>query len=142
MSLKDFKIASDVVTFRGGSLELRGLSLNDFSVLMRGYMAELNNLFKLYEDDANRDLAITQSVKFATTIVQEAPNMVAQMIVLCGDEDQELLPVAAKLPLPVQVECVRKIIELTFEEAGGAKKFLDSLVGMVKVMGPSGATPD
>jgi hypothetical protein len=36
----------------------------------------------------------------------------------------------------VQVECIRKIIELTFEEAGGAKKFLDSLVGMVKVMGP------
>jgi hypothetical protein len=141
MSLKDFKIASDVVTFRGGSLELRGLSLNDFSVLMRGYMAELNNLFKLYEDDASRDLAITQSVKFATTIVQEAPGMVAQMIVLCGDEDQSLLPTAAKLPLPVQVECVRKIIELTFEEAGGAKKFLDSLVGMVKVMGPSGATP-
>jgi hypothetical protein len=136
MSLKDFKIASDVVTFRGGSLELRGLSLNDFSVLMRGYLPELNNLFKLYEDEATRENAISQSVKFATTLVQEAPQMVAQMIVLCGDEDQSLLPVASRLPITVQVECIHKIIELTFEEAGGAKKFLDSLVGMVKVMGP------
>jgi hypothetical protein len=136
MSLKDFKIASDVVTFRGGSLELRGLSLNDFSVLMRNYLPELNNLFQLYENEATRDNAISQSVKFASTVVQEAPGMVAQMIVLCGDEDTSLLPVAAKLPITVQVECVRKIIELTFEEAGGAKKFLDSLVGMVKTMGP------
>jgi hypothetical protein len=136
MSLKDFKIASDVVTFRGGSLELRGLSLNDFSVLMRNYLPELNNLFQLYENEATRDNAITQSVKFASTVVQEAPGMVAQMIVLCGDEEQSLLPVAARLPITVQVECVRKIIELTFEEAGGAKKFLDSLVGMVKTMGP------
>jgi hypothetical protein len=143
MSLKDFKIASDVVTFRGGSLELRGLSLNDFSVLMRGYLPELNNLFKLYEDEATRENAISQSVKFATTLVQETPQMVAQMIVLCADEDQSLLSVAARLPITVQVECIRKIIELTFEEAGGAKKFLDSLVGMVKTMGPGVTeTPD
>lgn len=138
MSLKDFKIAREVVTFLGGSLELRGLSLNDVSTLMRGYVGEINNLFKLYEDDATRDLAMTQSVKFATTIVTEAPHLVAQMIVLCNDDDQDCLPIAQRLPIHVQVEAVRKIIEITFEEAGGAKKFLDSLVGMVKTMGPSG----
>lgn len=137
MSLKDFQIAKDSVTFRGGSLELRGLSLNDFSFLMRDYMSEINNLFKLYDNSSTRESAIAQATQFAVTIVRETPNMVAQAIVLCADEDQAMLPIAAKLPLPMQVECVRKILALTFEEAGGAKNFLDSLVGMVKEVGPT-----
>lgn len=136
MSLADFSINKVKVDFRGGSLNMRGLALEDFSVLLRHYLPEMNALFDLYDNKETRDTAISQSGAFALKIVKEAPEMVAQLIVLAGDEPQELIDIARRLPLPVQVECVRNIIDLTFEEAGGAKKFLDSVMGMVATLRP------
>ena len=137
MSLATFQIAREEVNFQGGSLSLRGLSLNDISFLIKDYLAELDNLFKMYAKEDQRETALAESGKFAITIVRECPQMAAQMIVLAGDEDQSLMTIALKLPLPVQVEAVRKIFELTFLEAGGAKKFVDSLTGMVMAMRPT-----
>lgn len=136
MTLATFHIAREEVKFQGGSLNFRGLSLNDISFLIQDYLAELDNLFRMYAKEDQRETAMAESAKFALVIIKECPQMAAQMIVLSGDEDQALLPVALKLPLPVQVEAVRKIIELTFAEAGGAKKFVDSVTGMVMAMRP------
>jgi hypothetical protein len=140
MSLQDFKVPTEEVAFRGGVLVLRGLALNDISTLVRDYLAELNVLFAMYGNEETRETALAESARFAITIIKETPNIVAQMIVLASDEPQEHLHIAARLPLPIQTECVRKIIELTFEEAGGAKKFLDSLVGLVGGMMPTNLT--
>lgn len=139
--LKDFVIRKDTMTFQGGSVELRGLALADITVLIRDYLDELNALFKLYQDEKTRDTAVTQSVKFATAILVEAPLLAAQMIACAADEGDipEALETAKKLPLPTQVEMVRKIIDLTFEEAGGAKKFGDMLMGMVVSLAPANA---
>lgn len=142
MSLKDFIIAREEVAFQGGSLSIRGLSLNDFALLMRDYLVELNALFVLYEKEESRDTAAAQSAKFAITLVKETPQLVAQLIVLCSDGDQEDIAIAEKLPLPLQVEVIRKCIEITFEEAGGAKKFLDSLMGMVGAIRPKTLSGD
>lgn len=140
MSLSDFAINRDKVDFRGGSLELRGLALEDFSVLLRNHLPEMNALFDMYDNDETRETAISQAGAFALKIIKEAPDMVATMIVLAGDEPAELIDIARKLPLPVQVECVRKIIDLTFEESGGAKKFLDNLMGMIGGLRPQART--
>lgn len=140
MSLADIQIPRDEVTFRGESLSFRGLSLNDFSTLMRGHMEELSTLFDMYDNAETRDTAISQSAHFAIKIVKEAPNMVAQLIVLASDSPQEHIEHAKRFPLPLQVECVRCIINVTFEEAGGAKKFLDSLMGMVTNLRPKAAS--
>lgn len=136
MSLADFSINKVKVDFRGGSLELRGLALEDISVLVRHYLPELNALFDMYDTPETRDTAISQSGAFAIKIIKEAPELVAQLIVLAADEPQEHIDIARRLPLPIQVECVRAVIDLTFEEAGGAKKFLDSLMGMVTNLRP------
>ncbi|TKW79002.1 MAG: hypothetical protein DI543_07465, partial [Bradyrhizobium icense] len=77
MSLAHIQIPREEVMFRGEPLSFRGLSLNDFSTLMRGYMADLNKLFDLYDNEETRETAIAQSAKFAITIVQETPAMVA-----------------------------------------------------------------
>jgi len=140
MSLANILIPRDEVMFRGESLSFRGLSLNDFSTLMRGHMAELSKLFDMYDNVETRETAISQSANFAIKIVQEAPGMVAQLIVLASDSPQEHIEHAEKFPLPLQVECVRCIINLTFEEAGGAKKFLDSLMQMVTSLRPKAAS--
>lgn len=140
MSLKDFVITHEEVTFRGGTISLRGLALNDVTLLVRDYLVELGNLFDMYENDEQRETAIAQSAQFAIKVVMEAPQLAAQVIVLASDGDQSDLPKASKMPLPNQVECIRKIMEITFEEAGGAKKFLGSLMEMVSVLRPTSST--
>lgn len=142
MSLANIQIPREVVMFRGEPIALRGLSLNDFSTLMRGHLAELNKLFDLYDNDDTRETAMSQSATFAIKLVQETPALVAQLIVLASDSPQEELKIAESFPLPLQVECVRAIINITFEEAGGAKKFLDSLMGMVSSLRPKTVNGD
>jgi hypothetical protein len=139
MALHDFMVVTEEVSFRGGRFALRGLALNDVSELVRNHLPELNKLFQLYDNEETRENALAESARFAITIVRETPIMVAKMIALAADEPQAV-DVAARLPLPVQVECVRKIIELTFEEAGGAKKFLDSVMSLVGGMIPANLT--
>lgn len=130
MSLKDFVIHKEPVTFRGVVLaEVRGLALNDVTILIRGHLNELKKLFDLYDNEATRQTAMSEAARYAITILQEAPELAATMIALACDEPDQVAK-AACLPLPVQVELVRKIIGVTFEEAGGAKKFLDSVVSM------------
>lgn len=135
MALKDFAIRKDQVSFQGGVLEVRGLALIDIAVLIRDHLDELNRLFAMYDNEDTRATAITEAANFAINLVKESPVIVAKMIALACDEP-ESLEVAERLPLPVQVEAMRKIIEMTFEEAGGAKKFLDSLVALMGGMMP------
>lgn len=142
MSLADFTVHRDQVAFQGGTLSVRGLSLNDITFLVRDHLDELNTLFAMYEKEETRETAAAQSVQFAIRIIKETPRLVAQLIVLASDSPQDQLAKAETLPLPVQVEMMRKIIEMTFEEAGGAKKFLDSLVTMVTALRPKTATED
>jgi len=140
MSLKDFVIHKEQVSFRGGVLEVRGLALNDVTVIARDHLAELDRLFNLYDSDVTRNAAMSESAAFAVKLIQESPQLVATMIALACD-DPASVDKAQCLPLPVQVETVRKIIELTFEEAGGAKKFFDSLVELVSGVMPLRLTP-
>lgn len=135
MSLKDFHIHREEVTFVGGTMLLRGLALNDISYLVSGYLPELEKLFKMYDSEEQRATALQESVKFATTVVRESPLLVAQLIALACDEPDQT-EVAGKLPLPVQVEAIRKIFEITFIEAGGAKNFVDNMVALVKANRP------
>jgi hypothetical protein len=142
MALKDFTIRREEMRFQGGVVLMRGLALNDITHLLREHLAELNTLFKLYEKEDTRDTAIAQSINFATTIVMKTPELAATAITLACDEidSPEALDVARKLPFPTQVEMIRKIIELTFEEAGGLKKFIDSLVGTIQTLRPASLT--
>lgn len=133
MSLKDFVIPRKTVTCQGGDLSVRGLSLNDVSFVMRDYLGELENLYRTYraDEEAQKTVAVAEGVKFAITVVKESPKLVAQLIVMASDEEQQLFDIALKMPITSQVEILRTIFELTFEEAGGAKKFVDSLAAMV-----------
>lgn len=136
MSLKDFVVASQVVSFKGGSLNLRGLSLNDISTLARDYLPEIEKLFGMYASEEQRENALSESVKFAATVVREAPAMIGQLIAMAGD-DLGSASTAMRLPLPVQMHAIRIIFEMTFEEAGGAKKFFDSMMGLMRVIQPT-----
>lgn len=143
MSLRDFVIRKESVAHRGGSTEVRGIALFDISDLMRNHLAEMNKLFAMYSNLETRDTAITQGMQFAARIVDEVPALVTAIIIRACDEDQhdkELVEHVQRFPIGMQVELIRKVIELTVEEAGGAKKLLDSLVTMVNTVKPTTET--
>lgn len=135
MSLADFKIGKRPVKFQGGALEFRGICFEDITGLLRNHLDELNNLFAMYDDEEKRATMIASSGEFALRVVRDAPEMVALLIANCADEPGAI-EIARRLPLPVQVDCIKVIFEQTFEESGGAKKFFDSVAGLVRSLAP------
>lgn len=134
MGLADYQPSRETITFKGGSFKVKGLSLDDVGVLMKHHLSDLDALFALYAKDVNPDMAAAVTAQYAVSLIREAPGLVANVIAL-GAEEPDNVAFARRLPMPVQVEAIKRIALLTFEEAGGAKKFfasLTELVGMVR----------
>lgn len=145
MSLKDFQIHREAVTYRGVSVHVRGIAPKDITHLIRGHLTELNTLFEMYSKEETKQTAIAQSVAFAGRIVSELPDFAVHLIMAAADEDmddEETFDHVMKFPIPLQIELVRKIADITFEEAGGAKKFIDSIVDMVNTLRPRTSAGD
>lgn len=137
MSLADVVIPTREVTLGESRVMVRGISLNDVSALLRDHLVELSTLFDLYDDEETRETAMAAGASFAIKLVQEAPDMAAMCIILLTDSPASDLPKARKFPLGWQVELIRVALEVTFEEAGGGKKFLDKMMAMVRNVRPS-----
>lgn len=136
MSLADFQPAKDEVSFQGGSFQVRGLSLDDISILMRENLSDLDDLLKLYAENVDNRVAIAATAQFAVSMAREMPALVARLISLAADEPG-YEDKARQMPLPVQVEALKKIVHLTFAEAGGAKKFFESLTSLIGAVQPA-----
>lgn len=142
MSLADFQPATDVVSFRGKPLiTVRGLSLDDIAILMRENLSDLDELIKLYAEGVDENVAVAKSAQFIVAMAREMPALVARIICLSCDEPTAE-DKARKLPLPVQVDALQKIVTLTFSEAGGAKKFFESLKHLILTVRPVSDQPD
>lgn len=103
----------------GNSFDVRGLSLNDFAILIREHFPDLDAIMVLIDhgiEQINRDQAQT----IATTLVSQAPGLVANIIATAAGEGDA--SDAEKLPGPVQIKALLTIGELTFAEVGGIKK--------------------
>jgi len=131
METSTFEIPTRKVAFTRGALFVRGIAAEDVTDLVRNHLAEMNALFDRYQGQhENPESALAGDViSFAINVVKETPEMVAKLIFRCTEG--LTIDKCRKLPLPVQVDTVRAIFELTFEESGGAKKFVDSVMGLV-----------
>lgn len=140
MALADYQPERVDIQFKGGPLSVRGLSLDDVSVLVKHHLTDLDQLLELYSKNVDPQLAVMATAQYAVTLVREAPALVANFIALAADEPEQA-DKARRLPIPVQVECIKEIGRLTFEEAGGAKKFFESLKELAtKVRPPTSMT--
>lgn len=136
MSLADFKIFTETVSFKGGSVTVRGLALDDITVLLHNKLADLDDLMALYGDHVDDRVAITATAQYAIGLVRRSPDLVATIISLAADEP-ELEAKARRLPMPTQVKLIERIVELTFVEAGGVKKFIESLMNLLTKVRPA-----
>lgn len=117
----------------GNSFSVRGLSPNDIAQLLSLHKPVMEQLFKQYVDRdpeaiTSDDIANT-AADMAMAMLEQAPALVAHTIALAADnvEDYEEY---VKLPIGLQVEALAEIGRLSFETAGGAKKFLDLVKGL------------
>lgn len=124
MSLSEFKPDTLEVKTKKVSFEVRGLSFIDLSSLLRTHLNDLESLFTLYEKDSAAGAVSNMAMaRYATSLIREAPGLVAHIIALAADEP-EMVNNAARLPLLAQTDALQKIGKLTFEEVGGVKKLM------------------
>lgn len=120
---------------KGGTFLVRGLGVDDLAILVRDYLGDMDKILALYEDSARSPLSSVATAQFVLKLTREAPAAVAQIIAIAADEPSEV-DRARRLPLPVQVLALQHIGRLTFEEAGGLKKFLGDLKILIESMIP------
>lgn len=142
MALADYQPERSVVEFKGGSVAVRGLSLDDVSLLIKNHLDDLDQILAMYKSNVTPDIQAAVMAEYAVTLVREAPGMVAHIISLAADEP-DAVENARRLPMPTQIELLKAIGHLTFEEVGGIKKFAESLAQLATRMTPSpGLTMD
>lgn len=123
MPLADYQPERVRIDHRGKPLtEVRGLNLEDISVLVRSHLTELQVLYARFQNTALDTEALIQ-------IISEAPGIAARVIALASDEP-EGVAAARKFSLPLQVKMLAEIVRLTFEDVGGPKAFV-ALVGQL-----------
>jgi hypothetical protein len=133
--LKDYEAPTATVSIGpNNTLIVRGISFDDLSLLMRQFLADLTKLLELYEtSERNSQDAFAL---FIVKAVTEAPAFSAAVIAIAAGEPDQVNTVRL-VPFPAQVECLRKIGELTFAD-GGLKNLLAMLRQLRNAKDPAG----
>lgn len=139
MSLADYKPETKTIKTRAVTFEVRGLSFTDISALIRLHYTDLEALFTIYEQEGVTGGMNSVSIaRYATGLMKDAPGLVSHIIARAADEP-ELVDVAGRLPLLAQVDALKAIGQLTFEEVGGAKKLMEMVMNLAKDLKPAEA---
>jgi len=120
---RDLKVGDKVIC------RVTGLSLSHIEIIVRTHLDDIEALFELFMNGGgnfeNDDLK-----KLAVSLATSAPGFVANVIALASGEN-DATENAAKLPMPVQLQAMSDIMELTFTEVGGIKKFMETVASLL-----------
>ena len=137
--LADFKQEWREIAFKGGGFKVRGLSLEDLSLLIRTHLPDLKAMYARYTA-ANENGETTDDM--VLSFVRDTPVLAAHLIAMAAGEESAAEQ-ARGLPFPLQVDAVVNVLQLTFEDIGGPKNFgplLMRLIGGVGLEVPNGLT--
>lgn len=137
MSLKDFTHTQTIIPLPGGhEFKVRGISLNDVALIFRWHEDAVQEIYVKLQANANLGLNDPASVvDVIREIIQVTPGLVGSLIALAADEAGEVMTVNS-LPLPIQIEALTAIGQLTFQDLDGAKKFAASVIGLLNRIAP------
>jgi hypothetical protein len=146
MALSDFTPESRPVVVNGKALfNVAGLSLDSLAVLVRTHMPDLEAIFDMVMVEGLPDEGWGEHLaRISTGLASQAPGLVANIIVTAQVDEpvsEQLIGIARRLPFPVQVEALTNIGALTFDEAGGVKKAVESLLVMLSSLRGKVPTP-
>lgn len=140
MGLKHITFAESVVEFPGGDITVRGLNLADILTIIQNHRAPLDALFKAIGEKAKlpkgtpgSEFELDELGIQLMPLISQAPDAAAQIIACAADEPgPDGLRIAKRLPLPVQVDALEKILALTFQTIGGPKKLLETVIRLAQ----------
>lgn len=110
------------------SFTVRGLGLNDIAVLVREHFPDLHTLFDLFNTVG--DLEPERLRPLIISVVSQAPGFAANVIALAAGEGDA--SDAERLPIPVQIQALMDIGQLTFTDVGGIKKAMEVVAALLK----------
>lgn len=124
MALSDFFLDTQEIIFGKNKLQIRGLSFIDIALLIAKHKDAIEQLIGVFKKgDAETNIV--------STLLTELPEL-ASHVIACACDEPECADKARKLPLPVQLDALMAVGRLTFEEAGGVKKFAEQLADLFK----------
>jgi hypothetical protein len=136
MALKDIVVETDSVTYNGQTIPLRGITTNDIKAVLVRARNSADLLFDLAERKgvkSEADLTEDMVKDIAHSAIAELPVLVSTVIAQSAD-DIENAHVVERLPVPVQLDCLRKIARMTFTDATNFGEFLGNVSATVKAM--------
>lgn len=137
MSLAEYNPPSRDVPLGTTSIKLVGLSFQAISILVQEHAPDLDTVWALIKKS---DVLQEGDVKrLALSLAVDAPGLCANIIALAANEPQNAEQ-AAKIPAPTQIALLVDIMDMTFTEVGGVKKFKEmvaNLLGTLMVKMPS-----
>lgn len=128
MGLRDLRLPSSEVPVPGGdSFAVRGMSLQDVSVLVRHHGAAMTLLFDRYIKQSGEGLPAADMATMGRALLEIAPDAAAEMIALAAGEP-ESIDIVRTLPLPVQVDALDKLMAHTFTTEQDLKKVIETVI--------------
>lgn len=116
MALADYTPARVKIEQGGKPLvTVRGLSLDDLSILVRAHKPTLDRLYGAAEQGR---MSAFGGEAFFLELIQAAPDVAYEVIALAADEPEYLVH-GRKLPLGFQIKALQTIVQLTLEDVGG-----------------------
>jgi len=136
MDLKSFQPATQEVAIPGGgTFAVRGLALEDFTILLRKYYEPMAALFDQYlseaalakvDKDTENALGLADMKGVILNALTVAPGLIGDTIARAADMTEDThLP--RLLPMGTQIDAMTKIVTLTLEAEGGVEKLIETV---------------
>lgn len=136
MPLSEFKESTETVEFKGGSFEVRAITLPDVALLIEVHEDVISSLVMkvrekapAFEAQNAEDIGEVTS-QIITDLIRESPTLVATLISRCADEPDQMGN-ASRLPISVQIDAISKIAKLTFTDMASVKKLIADVMSIV-----------
>lgn len=130
MAIADFVLPTEEVQLPDGkSFAVRGISLEDVTILLSKHGAEMDGFYQ--QMSARQDQS---AMEVGLSLIGKAPDLVANIIAMAADEPA-LANVVKKFTIGVQQDALEKIAKLTFDASGGPGKFIEAVTKLVQATG-------
>ena len=134
MSLANLQLRTEAVPYNDSEITLHGLSANAIAGLILSQLSNIEEIFNIVEGAGVKsaaDLANVNVAEVGQRLLVQMPDFIAHVIAYAAHEPDQWQKVI-HLPAPVQVECLKKLAQLTFNDEAGFREFVGNVVAALR----------
>ena len=134
MSLANLQLRTEAVPYNDSEITLHGLSANAIGGLILSQLSNIEEIFNIVEGAGVKrtaDLANVNVAEVGQRLLVQMPDFIAHVIAYAAHEPDQWQKVI-HLPAPVQVECLKKLAQLTFNDEAGFREFVGNVVAALR----------